>query len=113
MRKELCSKNVRILLSLVILMIFIFDGVAVEKVIYVGPKQVDCVGVAPQKCLLVKENSSEPYSMFYGQIEGFSYEEGYEYVILVNETTVLNPPADASNKKWELISILSKVESSE
>ncbi|MCJ7443866.1 MAG: META domain-containing protein [Methanotrichaceae archaeon] len=110
--KELCGKNAGILLSLVVLIILVCEGGAVEKTIYVGPKQMDCVGVAPQKCLQAKEKSSEPYELFYDRIEGFCYQEGYNYVILVDETTVPNPPADASNNKWKLISVLSKMDSS-
>jgi len=41
-----------------------------EKTIYVGPALVDCQGVAPQKCLQVKENPADEYTLFYGQIEG-------------------------------------------
>jgi hypothetical protein len=50
-----------------------------QKTIYVGPNLVDCIGVAPQQCLLIKENPDDDWSLFYGQIEGFDFEEGYEY----------------------------------
>jgi heat shock protein HslJ len=83
-------------------------GVAVEKTIYIGPNLVDCVGVAPQKCMQVKENSEDDYSMFYNQIEGFDYEEGYEYELVVREEKVENPPADASSLKWTLVEEVSK-----
>jgi hypothetical protein len=35
------------------------------KTIYVGPQLVDCVGVAPQQCLLVKEDPQAEYTLFY------------------------------------------------
>ena len=81
---------------------------AVEKTIYVGPTMVDCTGVGPQKCLLVKENPSDEYQLFYDQIEGFDYEEGYEYEIVVREEKVENPPADASSIRWTLVEMVSK-----
>lgn len=80
----------------------------VEKTVYVGPELVDCVGVAPQKCLQVKENPGDEYTLFYGQIEGFEYEEGYEYKLVVREEKIENPPADAPDFKWTLVEVVSK-----
>lgn len=83
-------------------------GDVIEKTIYVGPELVDCVGVAPQKCMLIKENPEDDYTFFYDQIEGFEYEQGYEYELIVRVEPVDNPPADASMLKWTLVSITSK-----
>ena len=44
--------------------------------------------------MLVKENPDEKYSLFYDQIEGFDYQEGFEYELVVQEEEVENPPAD-------------------
>lgn len=87
----------------------------IEKTIYVGPELVDCTGVAPQKCILVKEDPDGEYTLFYDQIEGFNFEEGYEYELVIREEQVENPPADASSIKWSLIEEVSKtpVESSD
>ena len=41
--------------------------------------------------------------------DGFDYSKGYEYTLLVKKTTLLNPPADASNIAYELVEVLSKV----
>jgi heat shock protein HslJ len=82
----------------------------VEKTVYVGPFLADCEGVGPQKCLLVKENPEDEYSLFYGQIVGFDYEEGYEYELRVREETVQDPPADAPAIKWTLIEVVSKTQ---
>ena len=78
------------------------------KTIYVGPEMVDCEGVAPQKCMQVKENPADEYTLFYDQIEGFEYEAGYEYELLVQQEEVENPPADASSIRWILVSVESK-----
>ncbi len=75
---------------------------------YVGPELVDCTGVAPQKCMQVKENPNDDYTLFYDQIEGFNYEEGFEYELKVEVTKVENPPADASNLKYTLVEEVSK-----
>jgi len=81
---------------------------AVEKTIYVGPVLVDCEGVAPQKCMLIRENPQDEYTLFYDQIEGFDYEEGFEYELVVREEMIENPPADASSIKWILVRVESK-----
>jgi heat shock protein HslJ len=79
-----------------------------EKTIYVGPQLVDCEGVAPQKCMLVKEDPQAEYTLFYDPIEGFDYEEGYEYELRIKEETVENPPVDGSSLKWTLVEEVSK-----
>ena len=80
----------------------------VVKTIYVGPELVDCVGEAPQQCILVKEDPNAEYQYFYFGIEGFEYEPGYEYELLIRETAVENPPAGGSSLQWTLIEVVSK-----
>lgn len=79
-----------------------------EVILFVGPTQANCVGVAPQKCLLVKEDPDGEYQFFYGSIEGFEYEAGYTYQLLVNKEPVADPPADGSSIKWTLIEVVEK-----
>ncbi|WP_426478981.1 DUF4377 domain-containing protein [Chryseobacterium sp. CBSDS_008] len=79
-----------------------------EKTFIVGPQTADCTGVAPMKCLQVKENASESWTNFYSNIEGFTYEPGYEYVLKVKTEKVDNPPADASSIKYTLVEQVSK-----
>lgn len=42
------------------------------------------------------------------QIDGFEYEEGYEYQVKVLITTLSNPPADGPLETYKLIEILLK-----
>lgn len=81
----------------------------IEKTIYVGPTLVDCEGVAPQKCMLVKENPEDDWTLYYDQIEGFDYEEGYEYELRIREEQVEDPPADASSIRWTLVEVANKI----
>ncbi|MCJ7444497.1 MAG: META domain-containing protein [Methanotrichaceae archaeon] len=81
---------------------------ATEKIWHIGPEMAPCTGVLSQMCLQIKENPKENYTQFSGEIEGFCYKPGFEYVIKVKEEPVSNPPADASNKKWTLIDVISK-----
>lgn len=82
---------------------------AMQEVTYtVGAEQVDCTGVAPQKCLLVKEDPSADYQLFYTAIEGFEFVQGFEYELRVQVEPVENPPADASSLRYTLLEVVSQ-----
>lgn len=81
-----------------------------EKVFWVAPYRADCVGVGPQKCLLLRIDHFDEWSLHYDGIEGFDYEEGYAWEIRVREEQVPNPPADAPSVRLVLLEVLSKVE---
>lgn len=74
----------------------------------VADHKVDCVGSAPQQCLLIKEAESDNWQFFYDGIEGFDYEAGFEYKIEVKVYDVKNPPADGSSKRYVLKRIINK-----
>ncbi|WP_415327687.1 DUF4377 domain-containing protein [Chryseobacterium sp. MMS23-Vi53] len=79
-----------------------------EKTFIVGSQTADCTGVAPMKCLQIKENASGNWTNFYSNIEGFTYEPGYEYVLKVKTEKIANPPADGSSIKYTLVKQVSK-----
>lgn len=62
----------------------------------------------PIECMLVKtEGDSEGWqNLGFEQIKGFSYERGHEYYLSVKRTILANPPADASDRTYELIRVL-------
>lgn len=76
--------------------------------LYVDSKRVDCVGVAPQKCLRTRTDPNGEWQFFYDTIEGFDYKEGFTYKLKVNTFNVENPPADASSIRYELDEVISK-----
>lgn len=98
--------------TIVVLLVSAFTLVAQDDteqtgtVIHVAPYQQSCTGVAPQDCLIVRFEDDDDLSFFYDAIEGFSFEEGFEYTLLVNITERENVPADASSLEYELIEIL-------
>ncbi len=69
---------------------------------------VDCMGVAPQKCMMVKKGDATNWELFYSKIEGFDYEPGYEYVLDVKEEVQEKPAADSSSIKYYLVKQISK-----
>ncbi len=83
------------------------------KHIYVADHLVDCVSVGPQKCMLVKDKIVNDWTNFYGNIEGFDYEEGYEYLLNVKVEEIKNPPADAPSFKYILVEVFEKTKTVE
>lgn len=81
------------------------------KTLWVAHYRVDCVGVEPQKCLLVKEEQYSPWQNFYGRIEGFDYVEGYAYELRVVEERIDNPPADSSTIRVKLVEVINRYDS--
>lgn len=84
----------------------------VLRKIIVADHKEECVGVGPQSCLLTKiagqTNSQIGWEYRYSAIEGFVYEPHYEYILLIKNTTVANPPMDASSIHSKLIKIIEK-----
>jgi hypothetical protein len=75
----------------------------------VAPQQVPCTGVGPQLCLKVRQHPDTAWTLFYDAIEGFQFEEGFEYTLRVAVREVENPAADASSLSYRLLAILRKV----
>lgn len=78
-------------------------GTVLEAV--VGPELEDCVGVAPMRCLVVDG------LLFYSGIDGFDYQEGHEYRILMEQYDAFpgqEVPADAGRYGYRLIEVLEK-----
>ncbi len=82
------------------------EPAGVEKEIQVGPILVECEGEGPQECMLIRENEMDKWELFYDSIQGFEYEEGFLYDLLIEEQTVENPPAGGSSIKWVLVEVL-------
>lgn len=75
----------------------------------VASEQADCVGVVPQKCYMIKSEGENSWKYLYNQIEGFTYQPGYEYVLEVRTETVKLPAADQSSIRYILVKEVSRV----
>lgn len=78
------------------------------ETLYVKDQLADCIGVAPMKCMQVRSQPGESWSFFYQQIEGFTFEPGYNYQLEVTKEKLTNVPADASSLRYQLIKVVSK-----
>jgi heat shock protein HslJ len=79
-----------------------------HKILEVAPTEVDCIGVAPRKCLQVREAGGQ-WQTFSAPIEGFTFEDGWRYRLQVAVTPVKNPPADGSSLRYQLVRVLDKM----
>ena len=105
MLKSICSK-----LMLIIVLVTGISMTSKADLIRLVVKEdlASCTGVAPMTCMQVKYKNSKSWELFYGGINGFKYQPGYRYVILVERTKRKNVPADASAYEYKLKKILKK-----
>jgi hypothetical protein len=81
------------------------DGILTPEdtlVMEVAEARVPCMGVGPTECLWVRSGQDPDPQLFYGEIEGFNFEEGYRHTLMVIRRTVANPPADGSSLAYHL-----------
>lgn len=81
----------------------------VEKTVYVAPYMTECFGETTQSCMLVKEDPGGEYTFFYDQIEGFDYQEGYEYELRIREEIIDSSTEGGQSVKWVLIEVVNQL----
>lgn len=79
-----------------------------KKTYFVADHKSSCVGAGPMDCYLVKEKTKDEWRYFYNFIEGFDYQEGFEYKIKVSVTQYEQVAADASRFTYRLLKVMAK-----
>lgn len=79
-----------------------------EQTFYVASYTRTCTGMYEMQCMLIREEPTGPWLNFYDQIQGFTYEPGYEYVLIVGSREIPNPPQDGSSREYWLIRQVSR-----
>lgn len=104
--------NYYVWISLLGMVLFSYSGTYASKaervIMQIKSERADCVGVGAQKCYWVKYQGEDQWQLFYEQIEGFDFEEGYQYVLKVKRTQKKHVPTDASAYVYRLIKTISK-----
>lgn len=106
--------------QLFILLIISFSCATIkpnQKIYWVNSTKTPCEGVGEMQCLQVQKGDTinwENWKILYSAIEGFEFEPGYIYKLMVREEKLkLNEiPADASSIKLSQIKVLEKKEDS-
>jgi len=76
--------------------------------VLVSGERKPCSGAGAMLCLQVRTEPGAPWQNYYGEIEGFSWQQGVDYVLRIREHTVANPPADGSSRRWVLEEVLDR-----
>lgn len=88
------------------------DETKPQLILKVKENKIGCTGYEGQtECYLVQQGNkidSEEWEYFYEQIEGFAYEPGFVYKLLIAKESIANPPIDSPPVKYVLISEISK-----
>jgi len=81
---------------------------AAPMTLFVRESYAECEGEGRMRCLQVRETDHAEWTLLYGRIEGFTYEEGLRYELRVESVASAGPRADAPRRHLRLIEILSK-----
>lgn len=84
------------------------EPVTGRKTLVVDAKRVDCPE-APGRCLRVKQERGD-WQPLYPDIQGFDYEEGYVYTIIVDVSEVPDPPTGGTALAYRLLEVVGKTE---
>ena len=95
--------------ALLVLFVTIPSAEAAPRTIEVDSHLVGCTDAGEQRCMRIRDGADQPWQIFRGQIEGFTYEAGYRYRLKVDEEAVANPPAEASAARTILVEMVRKV----
>jgi len=64
-------------------------------------------GTTLEEGMLIRIDHEYYICVAFNTIEGFTYERGHEYELLVKRTTLANPPQDSGKYRYELVRIVS------
>lgn len=78
------------------------------ETMFIAPQLQECQGFVLQQCMLVKERPEDDWEFFFEGIEGFTFEPGYDYELVVSWRELENPPQDGSSRRYRLIRLVSK-----
>lgn len=82
------------------------------RVLEIAPAKVECYGAFLQECFQVRDVGTTEWELLYEGISGFSFEQGFSYVVRVERTERKEVRADASAYEWRLLSLISKTPAS-
>jgi heat shock protein HslJ len=84
-----------------------------QRNLTIAPDPVPCADGTPGSCLRVTDAEGDSWITHQGEIEGFTYEPGFTYEVLVEEASEVAEIEAAAPPRLRLIRVLSKQESGE
>jgi heat shock protein HslJ len=104
-QKHIQMKKLGMLFGILILSASILYAQTVKE-IFIHPHKVACTGVAPTTCMQYRYTNNEAWKLMYGNIIGFTHEEGKSYTLKIKENKLKNVPADGSSIQRVLVKIV-------
>jgi len=77
-----------------------------NKTLLVADRKIACAGTF--ECIQIKEKEKAPWRVYSDTIEGFNYQEGYEYKISVQPLQTKNTMSGLYEEKYKLLKVISK-----
>jgi heat shock protein HslJ len=77
-----------------------------NKTLLVADRKIPCAGNF--ECIQIKEKEKARWRVYSDTIEGFNYEEGYQYKISVLPLQTLNTLSGLYEEKYKLLKVISK-----
>ncbi len=107
MHPEIKCFQMKKFMSLVVAVWIMATAFSQNKTVYLNSKTATCnVKGIKQECLQYKEKQSDTiWSMYPGNIKGFTYNPGYFYTLQVKSIKNNTPP------QWQLVKVVSKTKS--
>jgi hypothetical protein len=82
------------------------------RVLEIAPAKVECYGVFLQECFQIRDVGAAEWELMFESIDGFSFEQGFSYVVRVERTTIENPVPDGPGYRWRLLELISRTPAS-
>ena len=93
-------------ISTLIIILVLTTSCSTNKIIYVAGTLDNCEGNSSQKCLQVKENKEDDWTLLLNTIEGFEHKEGVMQKIEVTIHKVKNPTTDESAINYKFVKLI-------
>ncbi len=103
-------KTQHIIISLLLALLVNFTQAKGTKTLYVADRKVPCAGT--YECMQIREKAKNAWRNYPDTIQGFEYEEGYEYKIQVQPLQTGNSMAGMYDEKYKLVKVISKKKTS-
>jgi len=92
-----------------ILVVLLTTSCGKNKILYVAETLADCKNIVGEKCLQVKENKEDAWTVLNQPIEGFDFKEGVIQKIEVRIKKIKNPPANGPVFKYKFVRLIEEV----
>ena len=93
-------------ISTLIIVLALTTSCSTNKIIYVASTLDNCKDSDSQKCLQVKENKEDDWTLLPNTIEGFEHKEGVIQKIEVTINKIKNPTTDESAFNYKFVKLI-------